>query len=198
MDPFLGQVQAFGFNYAPVGWMLCQGQILNISTNNALFALLSTTFGGNGISTFGLPDLRGRTIVNVGQATGLSLVTWGLMEGAESKTLNTSNMPVHNHNIANGDGVTPGTAKVTTVVTTTSSDSASNESDNGNNGLGTSGAMLQIYRESPSGNDRIGGVASIITGSTALSGGNTAVNIRNPYLGLNYSIATTGIFPSRG
>lgn len=197
MDPFLGQVQAFGFNYAPVGWMLCQGQILNISTNSALFALLGTTFGGNGTSTFGLPDLRGRTIVHVGQATGLSPVTWGLMQGAESITLNTSNMPSHNHNIANGDGVTPGTAKVATVVTATNSNDSSNESDGGSNGLGTGGSMQSIYRESPSGSDYIGGVASSISGSTALSGGNTAVNIRNPYLGMNYCIATTGLWPPR-
>jgi microcystin-dependent protein len=198
MDPFLGQVQAFGFGFVPRGWAICQGQLLNISTNSALFALLGTTFGGNGSTNFGVPDLQGRTIVGVGTSTsGLGTVTWGQKAGNETLGLTTANTPAHNHIIVNGNG-SPGTVLVSTTVQTVNNEYESAESNNGANVLGTSGNMPSIYRESPSGNDYLGGVASSFTGSTAMAGGSVPANIRNPYVGLVYGIATTGIFPSRG
>jgi microcystin-dependent protein len=197
MEPFIGQIQAFGFNFAPYGWAFCNGQLVAISQYNALYALLGTTFGGDGVNTFGLPDLQGRSVIGAGQGPGLSNIRWGEKSGAEKINLSPSNMPAHIHTFTNGDGVAPGTVKVTTTVTTVDSQDETNESDNGNNGLGTGGSMQSIYRESPSGSDHIGGVASVISGSTSSVGGSQPVTARNPYLGLNYCIALEGIFPSR-
>src|SRR5687767_9318635 len=97
MEPFLGQIQAFGFNFAPRGWAQCQGQLLAINTNTALFSLLGTTYGGNGQTTFALPDFRGRTMVGQGQGPGLSAYTIGQVGGTESVTLTSNNLPAHTH-----------------------------------------------------------------------------------------------------
>ncbi len=99
MEPFLGQIMPVGFNFAPRGWALCEGQLLSISANTALFSLLGTTFGGDGRTTFGLPDLRGRSIVGVGNGPGLSPISWGEKAGAENHTLTVAQMPSHSHNI---------------------------------------------------------------------------------------------------
>jgi microcystin-dependent protein len=196
MDPFLGQVQAFGFGFVPRGWAVCQGQLLNISTNSALYALLGTTFGGNGSTNFGVPDLQGRTIVGVGNGAGLGTVAWGQKAGNEAITLTAANTPPHNHLIVNGNG-SPGTVQVSTTVQTVNNEYESAESNNGGNVLGTSGNMPSIYRESPSGNDYLGGAVSTFAGSTAGAGGSIPANIRNPYVGLVYGIATTGLWPTR-
>ncbi|MBX2929632.1 MAG: phage tail protein [Saprospiraceae bacterium] len=171
MEPFIGQIQAFGFNFAPRGWALCQGQLMSIAQNSALFSLLGTMYGGDGRTTFGLPDLRGRSIVGFGQGPGLSPITQGEKGGAETVTLLTSNMPVHNH-----------------MVTATDSDANSDEAGNGAR-LGTAGA--NIYAS--------GGSATVhlAADSTTPAGGNVPFNNRDPYLGLNYCIALEGIFPSR-
>ena len=96
-SPYLGQIVAFGGNFAPRGWALCQGQLLNISQNTALFSLLGVTYGGNGTSTFGLPDLRGRSIVGAGQGAGLGNYSPGQEAGVESVTLTTAQLPAHTH-----------------------------------------------------------------------------------------------------
>lgn len=97
MEPFVGQIILVGFNFPPTGWALCNGQLLSIAQNQALFALLGTTYGGNGMHTFGLPDLRGRIPVHFGQGTGLSDYTQGDAGGTESVTLTTNNLPPHAH-----------------------------------------------------------------------------------------------------
>lgn len=196
MEPFLGMIQAFGYNFSPRGWAFCQGQLLSIAQNSALYALLGTTFGGDGQTTFGLPDLRGRVIVGAGQGPGLTPIAYGEVGGVESVTILSSNMPTHNHQIINGNGQA-GTVAVSTTVQTVNNSNSTSESDNGNNALGTGGSMQAIYRESPSGGDFLGGVTSSITGTTSAVGANTPINIRNPYLGVYYSIALEGIFPSR-
>lgn len=196
MDPILGQVQAFGFNFVPYGWAFCNGQLLNIAANSALYSLLGITFGGNGTTTFGVPDLQGRTVIGVGNGTGLNPVTWGQKLGVETVSLLTANMPVHNHQIVNGNGLA-GTVAVTTTVQTVDNTNESSDSNNGGNVLGTAGSMPSIYRESPSGSDHLGGVASTILGSTSNAGNSSPVNIRNPYLGLYYCIATMGVYPTR-
>jgi microcystin-dependent protein len=98
-DVFVGQICTFGFNFAPVGWVQCNGQLLSIQQYAALFALLGTTYGGNGTSTFGIPDLRGRVMVGQGQGPGLSNYTMGEQTGTETVTLLVSNMPAHNHTV---------------------------------------------------------------------------------------------------
>src|SRR5580692_11363211 len=98
-DPFLGTIRLVGFNFAPVGWALCQGQILPISQNPALFSILGTNFAGNGQTTFGLPNLQGTAAVGAGQGTGLSNYAVGQTEGATSVTVTTSTVPMHNHSL---------------------------------------------------------------------------------------------------
>src|SRR5262245_33446599 len=97
MDEFLATIKLFGFNFAPRGWMLCQGQSLSIAQNTALFSLLGTTYGGDGVTTFKLPDLRGRLAVGQGQLTGGAVYTIGEAAGSESTTLLQTQMPAHIH-----------------------------------------------------------------------------------------------------
>src|SRR3974390_2972807 len=96
-EPFLGAIRMGGWNFAPLGWAPCDGQSLAISQNTALFALLGTNYGGNGISNFSLPDLRGRVAIHWGQAPGLSPYNIGQVGGEEAVTLTTNQMPQHTH-----------------------------------------------------------------------------------------------------
>lgn len=198
-EAILGSIQAFAFSFAPYGWALCNGVTVPITQNTALFSLLGTTFGGDGKTTFGLPDLRGRTIIGTGNATAqTSVVAWGEKSGVQSVPLTTNNMPMHNHMLVNGDGLTVGTVKVNTTVVTVDNTNESPETNNGENVLGTAGSMPSIYRESPTGTDSLGGVESKITGSTSFVGSSSVnLDIRNPYLGLYYCIATMGYYPTR-
>jgi microcystin-dependent protein len=170
MDPFIGQIQAFGFTFAPQGWQQCNGQLISIAQNTALFALLGTTYGGNGQTTFALPDLRGRSMVHPGNGPGLSTISWGQVSGIENTTLLPSNLPPHNHsvsvsvNTATGEDALP-TNKIASGTNRFSEDVAS-------------GAFL-------------GGLTELVVG------GSQPFAIRNPYLALNVCIAMQGIFPSR-
>lgn len=170
MEPFLGQIQAFGFNFAPRGWATCEGQLLAISQNTALFSLLGTTFGGDGRTTFGLPDLRGRSIVGQGNGAGLSDIRWGERGGAEVHTLSVAQMPNHNHSVSVGVNTNPGDEATPTGVLASSAASFSEDA--------TAGAHLGGVNESN-------------------VGGGQSFNIRSPYLGIYVCIATQGIFPSR-
>ena len=98
-EPFLGEIRNFGFNFAPQGWAQCQGQLLSISQNSALFSLLGTMYGGDGRTTFGLPDLRGRTAISVGQGPGLSDYVQGQVGGEEQVTLTASQVAPHTHSV---------------------------------------------------------------------------------------------------
>ncbi|PKV49356.1 microcystin-dependent protein [Aquimarina sp. MAR_2010_214] len=187
MEPFLGQIQPFGFNFAPRGWNKCDGQLLAISQYSALFSLLGTTFGGDGRTSFGLPDLRGRSIVHIGHGPGLSTISWGERGGIEQIYLNQLNMPNHSHSLTNG------VANVS--VYTTDNTDATNETDAGANALGTAGNMPEVFRENPTAGDKLGGVS--ISGTTNPTGGSQPFENRNPFLGINVCIAMQGIFPSR-
>src|ERR1700682_4249256 len=96
-EPYLGQVEIFAFNYAPKSWAFCAGQLMSITQSTALFSLLGTTYGGNGIQTFGLPDLRGRVAVGAGQGPGLSNYIPGQVSGEEGHILSQNEMGMHNH-----------------------------------------------------------------------------------------------------
>ncbi len=194
MEDYIGTIKTFGFNFAPVGWSTCDGQLLAISTHQALFSLLGTTFGGDGRTTFALPDLRGRSIVHVGTGPGLSTIRWGEKGGAEQVYMTINNLPSHHHTLVDG------MARVlTNTVINTGANDATNEPDSGNNVFGGGGAFPAIYSEPPISDDFVGGVTSTshISGITANAGGNLPLQIRNPFLGLYVCIAMVGIFPSR-
>lgn len=171
MEPFLGQIMMVGFGFAPRGWASCSGQILPISQNTALFSLLGTTFGGDGRTTFALPDLRGRTFRGQGNGPGLNPVSWGQRGGANNTTLTAANMPSHNH----------------TGTISASSATGEESAPNGN----YIAAQSNAFNEDPTAGQSILGV------QTANTGGSQSFNIDSPYLGVWVNIALTGIYPSR-
>jgi microcystin-dependent protein len=177
MDPFLGEIRAVGFTFAPQGWALCQGQLLPVAQNTALFSLLGTTYGGNGQSTFALPDLRGRLIVSPGQGPGLSNYALGQVSGTETVGLLSSQLPAHIHGL-------------TGVVVRVSSNSANVASP-----AGTILAATEDLHYSSGSGTQMG--SSAITGTAQPVGGNAGHPNLMPYLALNYIIALQGIFPSR-
>jgi microcystin-dependent protein len=168
--PMLGQIAIVGFNYAPRGWALCDGQLLAISQNQALFSLLGTTYGGDGRTTFALPDLRGRAPIHVGNGPGLSTIQWGEKSGSETVTLTTANLPSHSH-----------TLNVSSAKATSNSPNDNYHAD--------SGLFDKDYINS-------GGTSM---GAQAISptGGNMPVSIRQPSLGMYYIIAVNGDWPTR-
>lgn len=179
MDPFVGEIRAVGFNFAPRGWALCQGQLLNISQNAALFSLLGTYYGGDGRSTFGLPDLRGRLIVQPGQGAGLSAYQLGQLSGTESETLLATQLPAHTHQ-ASG-------------LTVSASSATTNEVSNPAGNVPASSNAVQRYSTSP---DVQMATGSVTGTATPVGDGGAHPNLL-PYLALNYVIALTGIFPQR-
>lgn len=179
-EPFIGEIKILGFNFAPLGYQTCQGQLLSIAQNTALFALLGTTYGGNGQVTFGLPDLQSRIPVGQGQGAGLPSRTLGEVSGVTSLTLLTSNIPAHVHSAAGISINVPvfeGGADTDSPVNAVLANTKSGAYASTTNGNGSSV------------------VASGITGMS--SGASTPFSVENPCLTLNYSIATEGIFPSR-
>ena len=168
MTPFLGQLALFPFNFPPRGWALCQGQLLPINQYQALFSLLGITYGGDGRTTFGLPDLRGRTPVSIGNG-----ITLGQIGGEETHQLNTSEIPSHNHTI---NGTT----------------AAANASAASGNLLGQTGTGGTIYKQNPS------TIGAGLNGATIAPFGNSVPHEnRTPFLVLNWCIALQGIYPSR-
>jgi microcystin-dependent protein len=124
MDPFVAEIRIFGFNFAPKGWAFCNGQLMPISQNTALFSLLGTTYGGDGKSTFALPDLQGNAPMQPGQGQGLSLRDLGQLGGTESVTLLQSEMPVHTHSLM--ASVDPADSQIPTANATLARSSGGN------------------------------------------------------------------------
>ena len=173
MQPFLGEIRNFGFNFAPRGWASCNGQLLSIAQNTALFSLLGTTYGGNGQTTFALPDLRGRVPVGMGNGPGLSPIVQGEMAGQESHTLIASEMPQHNHVL--------------------------NAKTAGGNQGGPSGNLLAAsdQRNSQYATSATSGDTTMAATTIGTAGGNQPHNNMQPFLGSNFAIAVEGIFPAR-
>jgi microcystin-dependent protein len=200
-DPFLGEIRMVGFNFAPRGWAQCAGQLLSISQNSALFALLGTMYGGNGQVTFGLPDYRGRSPVGQGQGLGLSPIDIGEVSGTENVTILSTQMPAHTHTAvpastsiaASGQAsipaVTTGTTQANPGPTTVLGPIASGGRPGTLYGTGTPDTTLAPFNVSV-----LGDLPVINIGVT---GGSQPLGIRNPFLGTNFVIALEGIFPSR-
>jgi microcystin-dependent protein len=179
MDPFLGQISIFGCNFAPVGWALCQGQTLSIAQNTALFSLLGTNFGGNGVNTFMLPDLRSRAPLGFGQGPGLSNYEIGDTGGEESVAINSASYPTHSHGLFAAASTGTGNAPA-----------GLSEAEGQTGGRG--GAInLALY-------SAVGTATNLAPAAlTAAAGGGQPHNNLEPYLALNFCIALQGIFPSR-
>ena len=167
-QPFLGQVSMFGFDFAPRNWAMCNGQLMSIAQNSALFALLGTMYGGNGIQTFGLPNLQGRTPLHFGQGPGLTNRTQGEIAGEENHTLLTQEVPSHTHAL------------------NASKDAGSSFIPNNNF---IANANLPIAAS--------GTPVAMIAGSVSNAGGSQPHTNIQPYLVVNFCIALSGIFPSR-
>jgi microcystin-dependent protein len=179
MDPFLGQINLLGCNFAPQGWALCQGQLLAIAQNTALFSLLGVSFGGNGTTTFGLPDLRSRAPIGFGQGPGLSNYPIGATGGTETVMINTLSYPAHSHTLFAAAG--PGTTNAPGGVIEAEGQT------------GGRGGTINLALYSASGTHTPLAPASL----TAAAGGSQPHNNLQPYLALNFCIALQGIFPSR-
>ena len=172
-EPFVGEITMFAGNFAPRGWAFCDGQLLAVSQNDALFSILGTTYGGDGRTTFGLPDLRGRAAMHAGSGPGLSTYRLGAKGGVEHVTLTTSQMPSHNHGVESvsdtvGNQPSPG-SHLPAAEAGASADLWSN--------LATDGDMK----------------SSMIKNT----GGSKQHENRQPYEAVNYIIALVGLYPSR-
>ena len=177
-QPFLGQVIRVGFTFAPAGWMRCEGQLLPIDQFSALFNLIGTTYGGDGQTTFALPDLRGRVPLSMGQGPGLSSYTIGQISGSEAVTLISQQIPQHQHFV--------------NVITSAGSSS-------------TPGPSVLLANEGPQGVSQVFTYApfdqanqtGLNTPSIGASGGNQPHENRQPFLVIRYCIAVEGVFPSQ-
>lgn len=170
----------FAGNFAPRNWSYCAGNILSIAQNTALFSLLGTTYGGNGQTTFGLPDFRSRTAVGVGTGPGLSTIALGEMSGSENILLNINQIPAHTH-VASGSNVSPNCWN------------GQGDETNPGSGFLASAVGQDIY--SSTHNTTMGIVNTSVT--MGPTGGNQPHNNIQPSLGMNYIICMYGIFPSR-
>jgi microcystin-dependent protein len=169
-DPFVAEIRAFGFNFAPTGWAQCDGQLLPISQNTALFSLLGTFYGGDGKSTFALPDLQGSAPMNQGQSGGTSDRTLGEASGAQTVTLLQSEMPVHSH-------------ALNAVESTATVRQPPNQSF-------AVGEAISFYRAAQPN-------TAMNPSMLATGGGSAPHNNMQPYLVLNFCIAMQGVFPAR-
>jgi len=167
-DQFVAEIRIFPFNFPPTGWAFCAGQLMPISQNTALFSLLGTTYGGDGKSTFALPDLQGNAPMQPGQGQGLSLRDLGEMSGVESVTLLVSEIPFHTHSYS-------------------ATEEAANENNPQNNAPGAGVAQFATPAA----------LAPMAFQTLSLAGGSLPHNNMQPYLTLNFCIALQGVFPPR-
>jgi len=188
-EPFIGQITMFGFDFAPRGWATCDGQLLSIAQYTAVFSLLGTAYGGDGRTTFGLPDLRSRFPTHQGQGPGLSRRTMGQAGGEERVTLLETQMPTHNHTTNNNLSASS-TLKASTSL-------GGDTSDPGGNSLGNT---QSIYKSAAPGTSmQSGSVETSISGSVAVNnaGGSQSHDNMPPYQVVNFCIALQGLFPPR-
>lgn len=174
--PYLGEIRTVGFTFPPVGWVTCNGQLLSISENDALFTLLGTTYGGDGQTTFGVPNLMSRVNVAAGNGPGLSPYSPGQVGGSENVTLNANQLPAHAHPFTASLGIGSGAATTNPI------------------GAYPGNASGSVYNNQPSGVNLAPGA---ITGTTTPSGNSQAHSNIQPVLALNCIICTEGIYPPR-
>lgn len=192
MEAFIGTIMGWAPNFAPRGWAFCQGQTLAISQNTALFSLLGTTYGGNGTTTFGLPNLGGRLPIGAGQSGGTSHYTLGEMSGTEQVTLLQSQMPAHTHS---------GTQLSVLIGASTSAatSSAPGASDvlAAPNGLTVDDVEVAVNSYAPSSTQNTTLHGGAVSGMVDPTGGNMPFTIVQPFLAINFIICMFGIYPPR-
>jgi len=181
MEGVLGVVTCFAADFAPKGWAYCAGQLLPIAQNQALFSLLGTTYGGNGINTFALPDLQGRTPVGTGQGTNLSNITLGEVTGTETVILTPANLPPHVHN---------GNISLSLRASSNAGDESVPDD------FYPAAANENAYANTPTAGTYFG-PPTIISTTIGPSGGSQPFEVLQPYLAINYIICLQGLFPSR-
>lgn len=179
MEGTIGEIRMFGGNFAPRSWALCEGQLLAISSNSALFSILGTTFGGDGRTTFGLPDMRGRAALGAGNGPGLSDYRLGAKLGVENVTLNITQIPSHNHSAG-------GTLKAVVAPANSNNPNAKNF------GLAAAGVNLYI-----AGANNMAMAANNVSVTLGNTGGNQSHTNMMPFQVVNYIIALQGVYPSR-
>jgi microcystin-dependent protein len=172
-DPFVAEIRIFPFNFAPRGWAWCDGQLMPLSQNTALFSLLGTTYGGNGQSNFALPDLQGRVPMHPGQGPGLSLHDLGETGGSETVTLLESEIPSHTHTLR-ADAADPADVQAPSAAVVLARSSGGN-----------------AYQSSAA------GLVSMAPEMLASAGGDQPHNNLQPYLTFHFNIALQGVYPPR-
>jgi microcystin-dependent protein len=179
MEGYLAEIRMFGGNFAPRAWMLCQGQLLSIAQWTAVFALVGTTYGGDGQTTFGVPDFRGRMALGTGQGPGQPNIDLGEMAGVMSTTLLTTNLPMHNHTLSGA--VTPQANAGTDGQT---DDPTNRRLMGSSNFTGATADLVNMANP----------VSTLTVGN---AGSSQPFNNQSPYLGINFIFCVEGIFPSR-
>jgi len=173
-QPYVGEIRMFAGNFAPAGWMFCEGQLLPISENETLFQLIGTTYGGDGVSTFGLPDLRGRVVIGQGSGPGLPTYVEGQISGTETVSLTTSQMASHTHFLNVGTNATVAAPASNLFL----------------NQLTAGGAAQQVYSDAAPN-------AVMAGGTIGTAGNGIPIDIIQPILAVSYIISLYGIFPSQ-
>jgi microcystin-dependent protein len=168
-EPYLGEIRLFSFGFTPEGWAVCNVQLLSINQNDALFNLIGTTYGGDGVNTFALPNLEGRVPVHMGRSPSGTPYVMGQVGGSETETLSEEQLPAHRHTVIAHKGTATSSKPVGNVPAATSAD---------------------IYGATPN--------ADMNSGMIGATGGSQPISIVQPYLTLNFCIALQGIFPSQG
>ena len=176
VDPYLATITVFAGNFAPLYWAFCDGSLVSIANNTALYSLIGTTYGGDGQTTFALPDLRGRYAVHQGQGPGLPQYFIGEVSGTENTTLLSTNLPPHNHVMTSITGQPGGMG------------------DSGSQGTPAVPADVS-GRYNASGDGSM--ASSVVTATSVIAGGSQPVSNLSPYLAMNYIICVEGIYPSR-
>ena len=184
MEQYIGQIIMFGGNFAPRSWALCNGQLLPISQNDALFSILGTTYGGDGRTTFALPDLRGRVPVHPGQAPGTSdNIRLGQTGGNDTHTMTAQELAPHGHDASGLKG----------TLSVNEEDGTSEDPQGNNFGVATAGTPYNSDA-----NDKVMAANTVnMAGTTSNTGNATPFSVRNPFGGVNYIIALQGLYPPR-
>jgi microcystin-dependent protein len=180
-SPYIGELRPFPYNFAPRGWAFCDGQILAISQNTALFSILGTTYGGNGQTTFALPDLRSRSPIHTGQGPGLSPYVLGEQAGEDTVTLLTTEIPSHNHTMTTRNDPTTDANYVAAPVA----------------GYFVSRYLYHVNSSALAWTKATTGPTALHANTVSAAGSGTPHANRQPYLTINWCIATQGIFPPR-